>query len=94
MTVFTRFTAAGGGYNSLRAVQQFLIPALISNTASGMVAIQHGAKGPNYCVTTACASGTHAIGSAFKHLRDGDADIMLAGGIFVKNMISFHRLMI
>jgi 3-oxoacyl-[acyl-carrier-protein] synthase II len=74
------FTAAGGGYNSLRSVQQFLIPALISNTASGMVAIQHGAKGPNYCVTTACASGTHAIGSAFKHLRDGDADIMIAGG--------------
>lgn len=74
------FTAAGGGYNSLRSVEQFLIPALISNTASGMVAIQHGAKGPNYCVTTACASGTHAIGSAFKHLRDGDADIMIAGG--------------
>lgn len=74
------FTAAGGGYNSLRSVDPFLIPALISNTASGMVAIQHGAKGPNYCVTTACASGTHAIGNALKHLRDGEADIMIAGG--------------
>lgn len=74
------FTAAGGGYNSLRSVDQFLIPALIANTASGMVAIAHGAKGPNYCVTTACASGTHAIGSALKHLRDGEADIMLCGG--------------
>ena len=74
------FTAAGGGYNSLRQVDPFLIPALISNTASGMIAIEHGAKGPNYCVTTACATGTHAIGSALKHLRDGDADIMLAGG--------------
>ena len=52
------FAVAGGGYSSLRSVQQFLIPALISNTASGMIAIQHGAKGPNYCVTTACASGT------------------------------------
>jgi 3-oxoacyl-[acyl-carrier-protein] synthase II len=45
-----------------------------------MVAIAHNAKGPNYCVTTACASGTHSIGSALKHMRDGEADIMLAGG--------------
>ena len=74
------FTAAGGGYNSLRSVDPFLIPALISNTASGMIAIEHGARGPNYCVTTACATGTHSIGSALKHIRDGEADIMLAGG--------------
>lgn len=74
------FTAAGGGYNSLRSVDPFLIPALISNTASGVIAIEMGAKGPNYCVTTACATGTHSIGSALKHLRDGEADIMLAGG--------------
>ena len=74
------FTAAGGGYNSLRSVDPFLIPALISNTASGMIAIAHKAKGPNYCVTTACATGTHSIGSALKHMRDGEADIMLAGG--------------
>jgi 3-oxoacyl-[acyl-carrier-protein] synthase II len=74
------YTAMGGGYNSLRAVDQFLIPALIANTASGMIAIRHKLQGPNYCVTTACASGTHSIGSALKHLRDGEADIMLAGG--------------
>jgi 3-oxoacyl-[acyl-carrier-protein] synthase II len=74
------FTAAGGGYNSLRSVDQFLIPALISNTASGMIAIEHGAQGPNYCVTTACATGTHSIGAALKHMRDGEADIMIAGG--------------
>ena len=75
------FIAAGGeGYNALRSVDQFFIPALIANTASGMVAIEHNAKGPNYCVSTACASGTHSIGSALKHLRDGDADIMIAGG--------------
>jgi len=74
------FEKQGGGYNSLRAVDPFLIPALISNTASGMIAIEHGAKGPNYCVTTACATGTHSIGSALKHLRDGEADIMIAGG--------------
>jgi 3-oxoacyl-[acyl-carrier-protein] synthase II len=74
------FTASKGGYNGLRSVDSFLIPALIANTASGMVAIDHGARGPNYCVTTACASGTHAIGSALKHMRDGEADIMIAGG--------------
>lgn len=74
------FTAAGGGYNSLRSIDPFLIPALISNTASGMIAIKHGCKGPNYCVTTACATGTHSIGAALKHMRDGEADIMLAGG--------------
>jgi len=75
-----RFNAAGGGYDSLRSVEQFLIPALIANTASGMIAIQNNCKGPNYCVTTACATGTHSIGSALKHLRDGEADIMIAGG--------------
>jgi len=74
------FTAAGGGYKSLRAIDSFLIPALIANTASGMIAIEHGAKGPNYCVTTACATGSHSIGAALKHMRDGEADVMLAGG--------------
>lgn len=74
------FSKAGGGYASLRAVNPFLIPALIANTASGVVAIEQGSKGPNYCVTTACASGTHAIGAALKHMRDGEADIMIAGG--------------
>lgn len=74
------FAAAGGGYNSLRAVDPFLIPALIANTASGVIAIEFGARGPNYCVTTACATGTHSIGAALKHLRDGEADVMIAGG--------------
>jgi 3-oxoacyl-[acyl-carrier-protein] synthase II len=74
------FTAAQGGYNGLRSIDGFLIPALIANTASGMIAIEHNAQGPNYCVTTACASGTHSIGAALKHMRDGEADIMLCGG--------------
>lgn len=74
------FTKAGGNLPGLRAIDVFLIPALIANTASGMIAIEHGCQGPNYCVTTACATGAHSIGSALKHLRDGDADIMFAGG--------------
>ncbi|MDD5561882.1 MAG: beta-ketoacyl-ACP synthase II [Candidatus Omnitrophica bacterium] len=58
----------------------FLIPMLIVNEASGMVAIIHGLKGPNSCVATACASGSHAIGEAYRTILYGDADVMLTGG--------------
>lgn len=75
---FAKTEEAESSYRALRGVNPFLIPALISNTASGMIAIEHGAKGPNYAVATACATGSHAIGAALKHLRDGEADVMLA----------------
>jgi 3-oxoacyl-[acyl-carrier-protein] synthase II len=58
----------------------FLIPMLIVNEASGQVAIMFGLKGPNSCVATACASGSHAIGEAFRILERGDAEVMVAGG--------------
>jgi len=58
----------------------FLIPMLIVNEASGQVGIVLGVKGPNTCVATACASGSHAIGDAFRILERGDADVMIAGG--------------
>ncbi len=58
----------------------FLIPMLIVNEASGQVAIVFGLKGPNSCVATACASGSHAIGDAFRILERGDADVMVTGG--------------
>ena len=58
----------------------FLIPMLIVNEASGHVAITFGLKGPNSCVATACASGSHAIGDAFKILERGDAEVMVCGG--------------
>ena len=63
-----------------RKVSPFMIPSLIANIASGVVAIEVGARGPNYGIVSACASGTHSIGEAYHMLRDGDADIMLAGG--------------
>ena len=63
-----------------RKVSPFMIPSLIANIASGVVAIEVGARGPNYGIVSACASGTHSIGEAFHVLRDGDADVMLAGG--------------
>ncbi len=61
-------------------VSPFTIPALLGNTASGVVGIECGCKGPNYGVTSACASGSHAIGEAMGMIVDGHADMMLAGG--------------
>ncbi|UCB57480.1 MAG: beta-ketoacyl-ACP synthase II [Candidatus Omnitrophota bacterium] len=58
----------------------FTIPMLIVNVASGWVAISLGVKGPNSAVATACASGTHAIGDAFKIIQRGDAQVMITGG--------------
>lgn len=58
----------------------FTIPALLGNTASGVVAIETGARGPNYGVVSACASATHALGEAMGMIIDGHADQMLAGG--------------
>ncbi len=61
-------------------VSPFLIPMLIVNMAPGQISITFGLKGPNNCVATACATGSNAIGDAFKLVQRGEADMMLAGG--------------
>ena len=63
-----------------RKVSPFTIPSLITNMCSGLVAIEFGARGPNYSVVSACASSAHAIGEAFNAMRRGEADVMIAGG--------------
>jgi 3-oxoacyl-[acyl-carrier-protein] synthase II len=63
-----------------RRVSPFMIPMLIGNMASGVVAIELGAMGPNYGVVSACATASHAFGDCVRILRAGEADIMLAGG--------------
>jgi 3-oxoacyl-[acyl-carrier-protein] synthase II len=61
-------------------ISPFFIPMLIANEAPGHIAIQHGMKGPNLCIVTACATGAHSIGESFRIIQYGDADVMVAGG--------------
>lgn len=85
----------GSGIGSLHAIEEehkvlmekgpskispFLIPTMIVNMAPGQVSISLGLKGPNSCVATACASGSHAVGDAFEVIHRGDAEGMVAGG--------------
>ena len=61
-------------------VNPLLVPLMISNMAAGNVAIQFGLKGKCFNVVTACATGTHSIGEAFRSIQYGEADVMVAGG--------------
>jgi 3-oxoacyl-[acyl-carrier-protein] synthase II len=61
-------------------ISPFYIPMMIPDIASGIVSMRHGAKGPNYCTVSACASSAHAIGDAFRLIKHGDAEMIIAGG--------------
>jgi 3-oxoacyl-[acyl-carrier-protein] synthase II len=60
-------------------VSPFCVPRLMSNAASGNIAISYGLRGPNFCVSSACASGNHAIGEAFGNILAGRSDVMITG---------------
>jgi len=63
-----------------KRITPFFVPMLSINLASGQISIKFGAKGPNSAISTACATGSHSIGDAFKIIQRGDADVMIAGG--------------
>ncbi|RUM90369.1 MAG: beta-ketoacyl-[acyl-carrier-protein] synthase II [Thiomicrospira sp.] len=63
-----------------RRVSPFFVPSSIINMVSGNLSIMHGLKGPNMAIGTACATGTHSIGDAYRMIQFGDADVMIAGG--------------
>ena len=63
-----------------KKVSPFFIPSLITNMAGGQIAIKHGFRGPNYSISTACASASHSIIEAYNAIMRGDADIMVTGG--------------
>lgn len=57
-----------------------LVPMMMANAAAAHIGMKHGWSGPNLCIATACAAGTHAVGEGFRLVRDGSADVVLAGG--------------
>ena len=63
-----------------RRISPFFIPGIIANMAPGQIAIEFSAKGPNLSIETACAASTHAVGEAFRLIRDGISDAMITGG--------------
>jgi 3-oxoacyl-[acyl-carrier-protein] synthase II len=63
-----------------RRISPFFIPMLIPDIAAGQISIKYGFKGPNYATVSACATGSHAIGDAFRLIQYGDAEVMICGG--------------
>ena len=67
-------------HKSPNKVSPFCVPRLMANAASGNIAIRYGLRGPNFCVCSACASGSHAIGEAYYSVLSGRCDVMITGG--------------
>jgi 3-oxoacyl-[acyl-carrier-protein] synthase II len=77
-------------------VSPFLVPMMMSNATAAFISIHNGFTGPNFCVVTACAAGANALGEAARLIRDGDADVVIAGGaessITAVGLAAFNRM--
>jgi 3-oxoacyl-[acyl-carrier-protein] synthase II len=61
-------------------ISPFFIPMMIADIAPGHISMQYGFKGPNYCIVSACASSSHAIGESYRYVERGEAEVMICGG--------------
>jgi 3-oxoacyl-[acyl-carrier-protein] synthase II len=68
------------GEKGAMRVSPFLIPMMMANATPALIALHHGFTGPNTCIVTACAAGSHAIGEGMRLIRDGSADVVVCGG--------------
>ena len=73
-------TANGLMTDGFKSISPFFIPKALTNLAGGQIAMRYGMRGPSLCISTACATGNHSLGEAWRVLRTGDADLILAGG--------------